>query len=42
MEESENHIQLSREDQLRILERLTAASVFESFLETKFNGAKSF
>ncbi len=42
MEESENHIKLSREEQLRILERLTAASVFESFLETKFTGAKSF
>jgi len=42
MEESENHIKLSRDEQLRILERLTAASVFESFLETKFTGAKSF
>jgi 2-oxoglutarate dehydrogenase E1 component len=42
MEESENHIRLSRNEQLRILERLTAASVFESFLETKFTGAKSF
>ncbi len=42
MEESENHIKLSREEQLRILERLTAASVFESFLETKFTGAKRF
>jgi 2-oxoglutarate dehydrogenase E1 component len=42
MEQSENHIQLSRKEQLRILERLTAATVFESFLETKFTGAKSF
>jgi 2-oxoglutarate dehydrogenase E1 component len=42
MEESENHIRLSRNEQLRILERLTAASVFESYLETKFTGAKSF
>jgi 2-oxoglutarate dehydrogenase E1 component len=42
MEETENRIQLSREEQLRILERLTAATVFESFLETKFTGAKSF
>ncbi|MEX0610782.1 MAG: 2-oxoglutarate dehydrogenase E1 component [Pirellulales bacterium] len=42
MEATENHLQLSREEQLRILERLTAATVFESFLETKFTGAKSF
>jgi 2-oxoglutarate dehydrogenase E1 component len=42
MEETENHINLSREEQIRIFERLTAASVFESFLETKFTGAKSF
>jgi 2-oxoglutarate dehydrogenase E1 component len=42
MEESENRIRLSRDEQLRILERLTAATVFETFLETKFTGAKSF
>ncbi len=42
MEETENRIQLSRDEQLRILERLTAATVFETFLETKFTGAKSF
>jgi 2-oxoglutarate dehydrogenase E1 component len=42
MEETENHIQLGRNEQLRILERLTAASIFESYLETKFTGAKSF
>jgi 2-oxoglutarate dehydrogenase E1 component len=42
MEECENRIELSREAQLRILERLTAATVFESFLDTKFTGAKSF
>ncbi len=42
MEETENHIQLSRDAQLRILERLTQAAVFEAFLETKFTGAKSF
>ncbi len=42
MEETENRITLDRDEQLRILERLTAASVFETFLETKFTGAKSF
>ena len=42
MEETENRIQLDRDEQLRILERLTAATVFETFLETKFTGAKSF
>jgi 2-oxoglutarate dehydrogenase E1 component len=42
MEESENRIDLSRKAQLRILERLTAATVFEAFLDTKFTGAKSF
>jgi 2-oxoglutarate dehydrogenase E1 component len=42
MEEGENRIQLGRRQQLRILERLTDAAVFESFLQTKFTGAKSF
>jgi 2-oxoglutarate dehydrogenase E1 component len=42
MEETENHIELSRADQLRILRKLTDAVSFETFLQTKFTGAKSF
>jgi 2-oxoglutarate dehydrogenase E1 component len=42
MEETENHIELSRTDQLRILRKLTDAVSFETFLQTKFTGAKSF
>ncbi|HEY8945894.1 MAG TPA: thiamine pyrophosphate-dependent enzyme, partial [Polyangiaceae bacterium] len=42
MEGSENRIQLSREEQLRILTKLTDASIFEEFIQKKFVGAKSF
>lgn len=42
MEESENRIQLSREDQLRILTRLTDAVIFEQFVRKKYVGAKTF
>ena len=42
MEETENRIALSREQQLRILERLTDAVVFEEFIQTKYLGAKSY
>ena len=42
MEESENHIRLSRPQQLSILLRLTDAVVFEEFIQKKFTGAKSF
>ena len=42
MEETENRIELSRDDQLRILKRLTDGASFEQFLQTKFTGAKSF
>ncbi len=42
MERTENHLTLSNEEQLRILTRLTYASVFEEFLRKKFIGAKSF
>jgi 2-oxoglutarate dehydrogenase E1 component len=42
MERTENHIELSRDYQLRILERLNDAVTFETFLQTKFTGAKSF
>jgi 2-oxoglutarate dehydrogenase E1 component len=42
MESSENRIQLSRAEQLRILTKLTDASIFEEFIQKKFVGAKSF
>jgi 2-oxoglutarate dehydrogenase E1 component len=42
MEGSENRIQLSRDEQLRILTKLTDASIFEEFIQKKFVGAKSF
>ena len=42
MERTENRIELSREGQLRILKRLNDAVTFETFLQTKFTGAKSF
>jgi 2-oxoglutarate dehydrogenase E1 component len=42
VEESENRIELTREQQIRILEKLTNASVFEEFVQKKFVGAKSF
>jgi 2-oxoglutarate dehydrogenase E1 component len=42
METTENHIQLTREEQLRILTRLTDATIFEEFIRKKFVGAKTF
>jgi 2-oxoglutarate dehydrogenase E1 component len=42
MESSQNRLHVSREEQLRILTRLTDAVVFEQFLRTKFLGAKTF
>lgn len=42
MEQSENAIQLSRKEQIRILTRLTDATLFEEFIQRKFIGAKSF
>ncbi len=42
MESSENRLQLTREQQLRILTRLTDAVIFEEFLQKKYVGAKSF
>jgi 2-oxoglutarate dehydrogenase E1 component len=42
MESTGNHIQLSREEQVRIFTRLTDAVVFEEFLQKKFLGAKTF
>jgi 2-oxoglutarate dehydrogenase E1 component len=42
MEWDQNHIALTREEQLRILTKLTDAVVFEEFIRKKFIGAKSF
>ena len=42
METTENRIQLTRDQQLRILTRLTDAVTFEEFIRKKFVGAKSF
>ena len=42
MERSENRLTLRRDEQLRILTRLTDAVVFEEFLQKKYVGAKSF
>ncbi len=42
MESSQNRIQLSRETQLRILTRLTDATILEQFMRKKFMGAKTF
>ena len=42
MESTENHTPLTREEQLRILMRLTDAVVFEEFLLKRFQGKKTF
>ena len=42
MEASQNRIELRRDEQLRILTRLTDAVIFEEFVQKKFLGAKSF
>ena len=42
MESTENYLELSRENQLRTLTRLTDAVIFEEFIQKKFIGAKSF
>ncbi|HZT22714.1 MAG TPA: 2-oxoglutarate dehydrogenase E1 component [Verrucomicrobiae bacterium] len=42
MERTQNRLPLSRNEQLRILTRLTDAVVFEEFIRKKFVGAKSF
>src|SRR5579862_5776708 len=42
MEMTENRLQLTREEQLRILTRLTDAVTFEEFIRKKFVGAKTF
>ena len=42
METTENRLQLTREEQLRILTRLTDAVTFEEFIRRKFVGATTF
>jgi 2-oxoglutarate dehydrogenase E1 component len=42
MERTENRLTLTRDEQLRILTRLTYASIFEEFVRKKFIGSKSF
>jgi 2-oxoglutarate dehydrogenase E1 component len=42
MEGSENRCTLTREEQLKILRRLTNATIFEEFIQKRFLGAKSF
>ncbi len=42
MESTQNRIELSRKQQIRILTRLTDATIFEEFIQKKFIGAKSF
>src|SRR5436305_14811666 len=42
MEMTENRLHLEREEQLRILTRLTDSVTFEEFIRKKFVGAKSF
>lgn len=42
MEETQNRIELSREQQLRILTKLTEAVVFEDFFDKKYQGVKRF
>jgi 2-oxoglutarate dehydrogenase E1 component len=42
MERTENRLPLERDEQLRILTKLTDAVVFEEFLQKRYPGAKSF
>lgn len=42
MERTQNRLRLKREEQLRILARLTDAVIFEEFIQQKYPGAKSF
>ncbi|MDX1962152.1 MAG: 2-oxoglutarate dehydrogenase E1 component [Pirellulales bacterium] len=42
MEGTENRCMLTRDEQLKILRRLTNATVFEEFIQKRFLGAKSF
>ncbi|MEZ4221058.1 MAG: 2-oxoglutarate dehydrogenase E1 component [Polyangiaceae bacterium] len=42
MEDEENRVRLTRDEQLRILTKLTDAVIFEEFIQKKYLGAKSF
>jgi len=42
MERTQNRIRLTRDEQLRILTRLTDAVIFEEFIQVKYPGTKSF
>lgn len=42
MERSANRVELSREQQVRVLTQLTDAAIFEEFLQKRFVGAKVF
>jgi 2-oxoglutarate dehydrogenase E1 component len=42
IERTQNRVELRREEQIRILSRLTNAVVFEEFLRAKYIGAKTF
>ncbi|HVR73080.1 MAG TPA: 2-oxoglutarate dehydrogenase E1 component [Planctomycetota bacterium] len=42
MEASQNRVDLTREEQLRILTKLTDAVIFETFVQKKYRGAKTF
>ncbi len=42
MESTQNRLELSRKEQIRILTRLSDAVTFEEFIRVKFTGAKSF
>jgi 2-oxoglutarate dehydrogenase E1 component len=42
MESTQNRLDLSRKEQLRILTRLTDAVIFEEFLQKKYLGSKTF
>lgn len=42
MERSENRLPLTRDEQIRILTKLTDAVIFEEFIQKKFTGAKRF
>jgi 2-oxoglutarate dehydrogenase E1 component len=42
MEKTQNRVRLKRDEQIRILARLTDAVIFEEFIHQKYPGAKSF
>jgi 2-oxoglutarate dehydrogenase E1 component len=42
MESTQNHVKLSRDEQVRVLSKLTDAEVFETFIHTNYVGKKRF